>query len=355
MNVKFISICILFLISICNVFGENNPKAEERQKKQFEILNKRIDSLKSQLDVQSKYSNELEKKLEYQTEQINNQAGMLDTAFDGVSTEISASSNYISIFGVIIALVSIALGWYVTQIEKSIKSMNDDSEILTQRNIEIKQSVEALSEKITKDSKGLYNIIRNEESNHILDRLISVPEDIDNLFFSIAARDFQPEHYLKLKEAYLQLKEDPEYNKNYMTLLFQHFSGLWPFDEDVKDEVTKFLYHTFEYSYKNDILKTSRDFFTALSDSDFVKFKSEINSFVKALCESKFKSNKEIYSVIDQTMNTKEMKFKLYNLIEKIPESLIFRKEFGNLIIEHNFENPTESEIIIIEEIKKLN
>lgn len=352
---KFKKLIIFVLLSISiNSLSQNNIKIENSQSVTIDSFKIEISTVKNLVNRQNEQIIELEKKLQYQTDQINSQAGMLDTAFDGVSAEISASSNYIGLFGIVITLISIGIGWYVTRIEKSIESMNKDSEQLTERNISIKQSVEALSEKITNDSKGLYNIIRNEESNHLLDRLIFVPEDIDNLFFSIAARDLEPDHYSKLKEAYIQVIDDPNFNVNYSTLMLQHFSSFWPFDTDVKDNVIANFDKTFSHSYKNDILKSSKDFFAQMSKVDLDNYKEEINAFINAFCKTTFCNDDSVYSVIDQALESKNSKFKLYNLIDKIEQTLTFRKKIGSLIIEYNFDDLSNNEKTIIEEIKNL-
>jgi hypothetical protein len=339
MNIK---LKLTFLILLCSLSAISKTESitESPEKKEIEIL-------KLKLDV-------LEEKIEYQNNQINSQAGMLDTAFDGVSTELGASSNYISVASFILAILSIGLGWYVTKIEKSIKEMANDSETLMQKNIEIKKSIESLSEKITKDSKGLYKIIRDEESNHLLDRLISVPEDIINLFKSIASRDLENEHFFKLKEAYLQVKEDAEYNKSYLYLLFQHFSGLSFLDEDIRINFIKIMDEAFENSFKNDAIKSSKDFFDTIAELDITNYKSEINSFIKGICKSKFSQNEGIYFEINNSIKTRDLKFKLYETIEIIPETITFRKKFGKLILEYEYDNLSEEERIIIEKITNL-
>lgn len=340
MNIKLRIASLLFLLSLSTT-GQNISNNRSTEKIEIEIL-------KSKLE-------DLEKKLEYQNNQINSQAGMLDTAFDGVSTELGASSNTISIFSIIIALLTIGLGWYITKIEKSIKTMVDDSETLMQRNIEIKETIEALSDKITKDSGGLYKIIRNEESNHILDRLISVPEDILNLFSSIASRDLEEVHFLKLKEAYLQVQNDDTYKTNYLTLLFQHFSGLSLLDEDIRTDFFLNIEDSLENSFKNDVIKSSKDFFDTIAELEITTYKSEINQFIKSICKSVFSDKEEVYFQINNSINSRELKFNLYENIEVISETLMFRKKFGGFIIEYGYENLTDKEEIIIEKIKNLN
>lgn len=339
MNIK---LKFTFFVLLCSMstLSKTEPIIESSEKKEIETLKLKLDDLKE--------------KIEYQNNQINSQAGMLDTAFDGVSTELGASSNYLSVVSLIIAILSVGLGLYVTKIEKSIKEMVIDSETLMLKNIEIKKSIETLSEKITTDSKGLYKIIRDEESNHLLDRLISVPEDIINLFKNLTSRDLENDHFLKLKEAYLQVKDNERYNYNYLILLFQHFAGLSFIDKDIKAELMDYLDEAFRNSFKNDAIKSSGDFFDKITEFGIKDHELETNKFVKCLCASQFSENEGVYFQINNSINTRELKFKLYEAIEIIPETIIFRTKFGKLILEYEFDSLTEEEEITIEKITNL-
>lgn len=354
---KFRFFVLIILIGFNSLAKADNTKTLSA-KEEIVILNERIIELKEKQIRDSllfrKQIKELEEKQAYQNNQIDSQTGMIDTAFDGVSAEIGASSNYISILGIVIAIFSIGLGIYITRIEKSIKQMNDDSETLVRRNIEIKESVEALSEKITKDSKGLYKIIRNEESNHLLDRLISVPEDIANLFYSIASRDLELVHFQKLKEAYLQVKNEENFSVDYLTLLFQHFSGLSILDNDLKSEFIKSLETSFKNSYKNDLIKSVKDLFTSIGELDLSNYKDEINIYVEHLCKHKYCEMEEIYFEINKVLDARDFKFKLYDLINKKPETTIFRKMFGKIILDYNYEDLSDSENETINDIKSI-
>lgn len=342
-----------FTLSAATIVQKSHGTKEE-----ITILEKRIKDLEEKQIYETEFFKdkikELNEKQVYQNGQIDSQTGMIDTAFDGVSAEIGASSYYISILGIVIAILSIGLGVYVTKIEKSIKQMNDDSETLVRKNIQIKESVESLSEKITKDSKGLYAIIRNEESNHILDRLISVPEDIANLFSSITSRDLEVVHFQKLKEAYLQVKDVEKFNIKYLVLFFQHFSGLSLLDDTIKPEFIKSLDLSFNHSYKNDLIKSAKDLFVTVGKLDLSNYKDEINTYIKHLCEHDYCQLEEIYFEINNALETRDLKFKLYDIIEKDPKTIIFRKMYGRMIFDYNYEDLTPSENEIIKDIKSI-
>ncbi|MGE0931253.1 hypothetical protein [Peijinzhouia sedimentorum] len=313
-----------------------------------------VDSLKNEINSLKIEIQELKNKQEYQDNQINNQTSMLDTAFDGVSTQLSASSIFIGIFGIIIALFSIALSVYVSRIEKNVKVMKTDNELLLQKNIQIKQELEELSEKITKDTSGLYKLIRNEESNHMIDRLISVPEDIDNLFSNLTSRDLEKEHFPKLKDAFMQLNDGDEGYDNYLTIFFQHFSDQSILDTDIKPKFMDSLDGNFESAFKNDIIKSVNDFFTAIIKVSISKSINDVNRYIEALIKSKFSSLEEVYFSINRVVDRRESKFELYDSMSKAPELLLFRQNFGKLILDYSYENLSPKEAAIIEEIKNI-
>lgn len=316
-------------------------------------LNK-VDSLKYEVKVLKQQINDLKEKQQFYGEQISSQTGMLDTAFDGISSELSASSNFIGIFGIIIAIFSVGLSFYVARIEKNVKLMKTDSELLLQRNIQIKVDLEELSEKMTKDISGLYKLIRNEESNQMIDRLISVPEDIINLFSNLASRDLEKEHFPKIKEAFQQVKEGEDAYEYYLTLFFQHFSDLSLLDLDIKPKFLKSLPENFSSAFKNDILKSTTDFFNAVLQLSISKSVKEINEYVLSFCNSSFAEKEDVYFTINNAMKSRVNKFELYDCISKDPEYVTFRKNFGKLILDYKFENLSPKEDAIIQEINSI-
>lgn len=333
---------IFFLFILCQIEVEGRMKNEN-----FGSLQNEIGRLKEEI-------NDLKSRQVYQSEQINNQTGMLDTAFDGISAELSASSYFIGIFGIIIAIFSVGLSIYVARIESNVKTMRSDNETLLQKNIQIKEDLELLSEKITKDSKGLYKLVRNEESNHMIERLISVPEDIANLFSSLASRDLEKEHFHKIKEAFIQLDETSEYYLEYLKLIFQHFSDLAILDENIKPKFMKELGYLFSSAFKNDAVKSANDYFNAIIERTINKSITEVNAYIVELCKSKFAQNEEVYFAINTAMKNRELKFHLYDSISKGPDYLIFRKAMGKLILDYKYENLEPRESVIIEDINEI-
>ena len=49
------------------------------------------------------------------------------------------------------------------------------------------------------------------------------------------------------------------------------------------------------------------------------------------------------------------LKFKIFKIIDEVSESLIFRKKYGKLILDYNYENLTNAENLVINKIIDLN
>jgi hypothetical protein len=358
MKIKPNLLIIVILIFNFSIQGQNRRIKTDSIKIEISNLKLKNQELNLKVDYLNKenlrFFKNINSRQDYQSEQVNNQVGLINTAFGGISAELSSSSNFIGAFGIIITIISVLLGVYITKIERNIKSMKSDNETLLQKNIKIRQELESLSDKITKDSTGLYKIIHNEESNYILNRLISVPEDINNLFSSLTSRDLIEDNFLYLKEAFMQIKGGGTYDASYLILFFQHFSGLSTLDDDIKSDFIKNLKISFSNSYKNDVIKSINDFFNKILKQDISNYNVEINNYIVELGKSKFKVNDEIYFTLYNTVKGKDLKFKLYNIVSKAEDTINFRKKYGKLIADNNFEDLSEEEKVIIDEINNL-
>ncbi|RKF05080.1 hypothetical protein C8N26_0480 [Tenacibaculum lutimaris] len=355
MKIKTI-LLIPFLFIIISVNGQNKTKEKILfLENQINTLSKEIDSNQQKMLEQSKEIKELSNKIEYQGNLINNQTVLIDTSFDGVSSQLSASSYFIGIFGIIIALFSIGLSIYVSRMSRNIKNISLDNETLLQKNVTIKQEIELLSEKIVNDSTGLYKVMRTEEANHILDRLISVPEDISNMFSNLASRELNDNHFLQMKEAYTQIKDDEEFADSYLIQFFQHFAGLSVIDEEIKDNLLSKLDMCVKCSFKNDIVNSTQNYISALQKKGLNNSKSEINIFVKIIENSKYKDLEELYFSVFNTLSTRNAQFAFFQIINKTDNTKLFRKNYGKLLENYKTENTTDDENLVFEELENLN
>lgn len=322
-------------------------------------VNNLIETIQSQDDNITHLESLLEKQqdeLSRQKDDLKRQKGYVDTSFSGVSEQIGAASYFIGGFGIVMVIVSIGLGVYVNKMERSVRSISDDAEVLLQRNITVRKEVEDLGNKITSDTAGLYKIVRNEESDYMLERLINVPEDINNLFQNLASRELEDYHFEKLKEAALQvIGNDDRLEEAYILLFFQHFAGQTIINTQLKPILIKDFHMIFEGAFKNDMIISSFDLFKAFVKLGLKESKNDINAFVSALSNSGHSELEEVYSSIFQAVQPRDNQFLLYNQIDKTDQTKKFRSRYGKLILEYKSEELIEEEQNVVAEIENLS
>ena len=298
---------------------------------------------------------ELEKKYDYQIK-VN------DQTLNSISNQISATSFNLSIFALLFGLLAIGLGVYVTWVERKIIRIKVENESLLKETIKIKEEVVAINELIQKDIYGLFLKIKREETIHILNRLVKIPEDIANFDEQLMSRELNEEDFTLVKKAYLKLnpktretKYGPgiSYKESYQLIFFQHFLYQSVKDEEIGSELISNYSNAIECAFENDVIKSTEDFMKAIIDLGFQKRNKEINSFVKGLSLSQHKDFSKVYEIIFYSLNKRDNQFKFYSLIENHKDNRIGKVNFGKLLIdEYSQTDSSDSEKIIIEDIK---
>ena len=196
---------ILFTILSISIYATENKKSLELE---FNKNNLENTSTKNQINELNQKINELNQDYEKQ-EKVN------EKTFESISNQISAASLNLTIFGILFSVAAIGLGLYVTFIERKIVLIREENKSLLSETKLVKDEVVKINTQIQKDIYGLFLKIKREETVHILERLIKIPEDISNLSQQLLSRELEKEDYLILKEAYLKLKEKVSKNVFY--------------------------------------------------------------------------------------------------------------------------------------------
>lgn len=321
------------------------------QRLQLDTLKRDVAEMRVTLVIQNRQLAENERRIAFQESQINGQTSMLDTAFDGVSTEIGAASYFLGIVGAVVGVVGVFLTFLVTSIHRRVRRMTEDSEQLQLSNIETRNEILRLSETITKDPKRLYALLKKEESDHLIERLLEVPDDIGNLIYPLLSRNLDGSYFPKIKDAFL--RADNHSKSHYHSLFFQHFAQLSILDLDLKPIYFDNLLDLINLSFTNDIIKSSRDYFTAFTTNSLKNAQVEINTFARAISESKFSTLGEVYVNIFNQFSRVD-RFFLYQLVEKNEATKVFRTQYGALLLDYLHANPDEGETGILREIQLL-
>ncbi len=320
-----------------------------------------IEQNQSKIENLIKDFEELKNKYDYQLK-VN------DQTLNSISNQIGATSYNISIFAFLFGVIAIGLGVYVTWVERKIIKLRDENESLLKQTNATKNEVVVINELIQKDIYGLFLKIKREETTHILNRLVKIPEDISNLSQELLSRELKQEDYRLLKKAYLKLKSkplkenSPEYNSDiencktsYLLLFFQHFIGLSLKDEEINDDLIEYYSHGIYCAFENDIIKSTEDFAKALIDLGYQSKGKEISSFFIGVANSEFKNFNKIYEIIYDSFKIRDDRFFLYKLLEHSNEIRIAKVNFGKLLIsEYGKTDLTASEKLIKEDIESI-
>ncbi|PXY46452.1 hypothetical protein [Flavobacterium hydrophilum] len=323
----------------------------------FSFSDNTIDSLrivKNEIEIKNlqKSSNELQQKYDYQVK-INEQT------LNSISSQIGATSYNLSIFAFLFGLLAILLGVYVTWVERKIISLKDENEKLLKETKRTKGEVVAINDLIQKDIYGLFLKIKREETLHILDRLLKIPQDITNVCESLLSRELLPDDFIKLKNAFLALPENDEYGDeykhSYKSLFFQHFFDMTLLDINLRKHMEKFIPIAISQSFENDIIFSSKNFIALLNKKGINEFSKEINEFFKGLSKYQFSKFTPVYDLFCENLKDKNLIFELFNEIKSIPENRIAKIEYGNSILNKFKQSDfTDDEKPILEELQQL-
>ena len=292
-------------------------------------LSSAIDSLQCQL-------NTLQAKNDYLT-------NIIETANDSVANQLSSANYLLEIIAIMIAIVGGVLGYYIGKKKRQIDAIAvtiDDKEKTIGR---ISEATKELDKQIKGNLGELYNKLRSEETKALLDRLVLEPRDIGNLIQLLFARDLDEEGFLKLREAYLKLKNEPEddtidermgflklrssFNEDYILLFYQHYSYLALKDDEIRADLVKGFNNNCQKAFKRDLIKSTIDICRVLND-DSASFNKEevLTVYLKALNNCKYRNLEDLRNVFEQNITKTEL---LQKAIEKCTADGVYLDMFG--------------------------
>ena len=297
---------------------------------QLDCLSNSVDSLQNGLSV-----------LQYKTDLLSS---ILETSNDSISNQLSAAGYLLALIAVVIAVVSIVLGYYIHNRKKEIEAIGntiEEKKIAMER---IEKETKELDERIHCNLKDLYQELRKEETDALIDRLVLEPLDISNLIKLLLAREVDDNNFGKLKEAYLKIKDTIEveylgddghtyvesyrgYKNNYLLLFFQHYCFQALQDDTMRPELVKRFGLACRQAFKRDIIKSTIDLCRALSDDNSTFNKEDVLvAYLKALNGSKHRGYEELKNILEQNIKPNEI---LANSIERCTNEKVYLTLFG--------------------------
>ena len=291
----------------------------------------------------------IKNKLDYQ-QKLNEQT------YTSISNQLDAASYNLTLFGILFAMAAIAIGVYVTKIERTVVRIGVVNKELLVKNQKIKEDVEAVNNLIKNNIHNLYLQIKREETDYILDRLIKVPKEIKNVGYTLLSRELQPEDFSKFRKAYINLEKNDSNDKFYYNQIFnRHFLAQMLKDEMLRKEFSGYIGYNIHYSLENEIMKCTADFANVLVDGGIQEYKKEINHFFWGLTVSKYEEYHNVYQLLFDNLRSRKNRFDTFNVVESVQDKLLAKIAFGNLLLnQYSTDNLAESERLAFIELSDL-
>lgn len=331
---KRILIHILFLLP-ASLFAQSPPDTSAISRDTEQVL-----IFKNNYEIE-----ELQGEIEWLKQRYEERANQHQNTLDQISLQLNSASLYLTVFGVVFALIGVALGAFVSNIERRTDRMRGQVQNLLRETEQVRDEVVSINTKIQSDVKGLFQKLHREETLHLLHRLVMVPEDITNLNPLLFSRSLKDQDYETLKTAYINLTTEPHFEPNtpitglgaenlYLLMFFQHFHEVAFKDNEVRPKLAEFYFLGVKSSFKNDMLEATQGFVTAIVDRGIVKNRYEINRFLEAVSLSQYSGFKPLYEVLFQGLYEKKLRFRFFSIINEEDTCRTAKSIFGRLLLE---------------------
>ena len=312
--------------------------------------NQSIDSIINVINLNTEKINDIEKNLnglssdmQHIEYAISQQKDIISQEQSAIENILGASNRHLDIFALIIGVIGIILGIFITRKENNINKILLEINNAKAEVEKTKNNIESLNQEINANIKNLYYKLREEETTALLERLVDVPLDIDNIASLLLSRTLRNSDFDILFKAYKNL--DKEFSKDmeleeydfadtknkYLLLFFQHFCGKSLLQDELRDEIIKFFPIALNSAFKCDVINSLNSMIPVLNQYDFEISKVDIiTNYIEALNESRNKFYLEPYNLILE----KSESINLQNVWIKLIDKKVIIEIFGNLLCE---------------------
>lgn len=241
---------------------------------------------------------------------------------DCIANELAASDRYVTITGIVISIILVFVGLYVSHLYDKIKVLKNDTQSASQevnrmrRQVDskiqevqvLKKEVEETNKQINNDLSSIYVKLKREETISLLKRLVDVPEDISNISPLLFSRELLEEDFDLLVDAYKKIKETGHNAKIslYSLVFFQHFAGRSLRVAELADYFKDNFEFLISQSFKNDIIKSTNDMISELANFSPEERISFVVPYYAALKKSKYKDRYDLCSLLNSILTDEQ-------------------------------------------------
>lgn len=291
-------------------------------------------------------------------DKVENLENEIDRSAAGVSNQLAASSNYLTVWSVIFAIVGIGIAAYInSQQNKSAKNLEENKHILELNKVVLEESrgilelqklakneVLEIQKLINENLTDLYNKLQAEEVNFLIDQINKNPNLMYQLFDRFLVLKLNEDHFRRLANFVIepiQKHDGIGASSSVFTIILNHFPIIWLKDKGLKAYFIKtnhWIKIIGNYEYNN--LQTLVDNFclhikdTVPDELDF-RVVSAILECAHNLSEEIRKNysppelriydpDRELTKYIYKNLQKKELRFGLYDILSSYSTGKLF-------------------------------
>lgn len=294
-----------------------------------------IDSIKDVTSQSSLVADSLQSQILSVASNYGYICDMTSIANESIANQLSAINTLLAVVSVILAIVGIGLGVYISKKAQDVEKLNKDS-----------QKAQATSKEILRlineDINGLYERLKEAETENLIKRLMKVPEDIGNLSELLLSRDIPDSLYGELKKAYLSFKDKqkstPDYYgglNSYKLLIYQNFIGLAICDPDIKSDIITFSFNAMNSAFESDMEEITRKFFSTAVKVGLASMKADVKKFFSDLSQSRHKDYDKLYEIIFDVLGSRENHFEFLSMVNEASIDKDVLKKYCRILEEY--------------------
>lgn len=295
------SIIITLLLFTCAITNAQQTKLQNRvdgiEQKQQELLQE-LHSLRVRQDFMDQH--------------LSSVYDSVNSSNDFISNQLEASNRYLTVVSIVLSVLGIILGIYVTIMErKMLKMVSSISES--------EKMIKTLESDIKGNIRGVFQKVRKADTEALLIRLEQVPGDIANVVRLLLVRDMDKNDYQSLKKAYNSLKvknlqdEICDYDENtygdlYLLLFFRHFLRMSIMDAELRDPMISFFDKGIEASFENELYDVFKEIASLLKDyGNDIDKQRLLTDFRLSLSQSKFSEDQDVARQLEKEIQDEHL------------------------------------------------
>ena len=284
-----------------------------------------MDSSQIEILQNKKAINELSNNIELISNLIDKQSDLIGQEQSAIENSLNATTLRLDVFGIIVAVVGLVLGVYISRKEKTIQRLLEQVKEIERETSKTKSEIVNLNEMINNDIEGIYERLKREETTAYLKRLVYEPNDIANLVKMLVSRELHINDFKYLLLAYKKLKENTvddgdavRLQSLYLLLFFQHFCGQSIVHDLVREDLVCSFNVIIEAAFKKDMCNATHSLINCLNkEADLIDRTEILYNYIVSLLRSKFMTYEEPYRIIAAMYKyDSELKLLWYRLVE---------------------------------------